>query len=50
MGTIRELTKKDGGKSYHAEVRLRGHPPQRESFRTRTAAKNLSKIDASYHE
>lgn len=39
MGTIRELTKKSGEKSYHAEVRLRGHPPQRDSFRTKTQAK-----------
>lgn len=39
MGTIRELTKKNGEKSFHAEVRLRGHPSQRESFRTRTLAK-----------
>lgn len=39
MGTIRELPKKNGEKSYHAEVRLRGHPPQRDSFRTRTLAK-----------
>lgn len=39
MGTIRELTKKNGEKSFHAEVRLRGHPPQRDSFRTKTLAK-----------
>lgn len=39
MGTIREITKKDGSRSYHAEVRLRGHSPQRESFRTRSLAK-----------
>ncbi|WP_068466746.1 tyrosine-type recombinase/integrase [Candidatus Protochlamydia phocaeensis] len=39
MGTIRELTKKNGEKSYHAEVRLKGFPSQRESFRTRTQAK-----------
>lgn len=39
MGTIRELTKKDGSKSFHAEVRLKGHPPQRGSFSTRTKAK-----------
>lgn len=39
MGTIREITKKDGSKSYHAEVRMRGHSPQRESFRTRSLAK-----------
>ena len=39
MGTIREYTKADGTKSYHAEVRLRGHPPQRDNFRTRSLAK-----------
>lgn len=39
MGTIRELTKKNGEKSFHAEVRLRGHPPERDSFRTKTLAK-----------
>lgn len=39
MATIRELIKKDGSRSYHAEVRLRGHPHQRATFRTRTLAK-----------
>lgn len=39
MGTIREVTKKDGSTSFHAEVRLRGYPPQRESFRTKGLAK-----------
>lgn len=39
MATIRELPKKDGSCSYHAEVRLRGHPPQRATFRTRSLAK-----------
>jgi len=39
MGAIRELTKKSGEKSYHAEVRLKGHPPLRDSFRTKTRAK-----------
>lgn len=39
MGTIREVTKKDGSKSYHAEVRMRGYPDQRDSFRTRNLAK-----------
>lgn len=39
MGTIREHKRNDGTVSYHAEVRLRGHSPQRESFRTRTLAK-----------
>lgn len=39
MGSIREVTKKDGSKSYHAEIRLRGYPTERENFRTRSAAK-----------
>lgn len=39
MGTIRECVRKDGSSSYHAEVRLRGYPPQRASFRTRSLAK-----------
>lgn len=39
MGTIRELSKKDGTTVFHAEVRLRGHKPERESFRTKTLAK-----------
>ena len=39
MGTVREY-KKDGGEvTYHAEVRLKGYPSQRASFRTRTLAK-----------
>jgi integrase len=39
MGTIRECVRKDGSSSYHAEVRLKGHKPQRASFRTRSLAK-----------
>src|SRR3989344_1613593 len=39
MGTIREIPKKDGAVSYHAEVRVKGGRPQRASFRTRTLAK-----------
>lgn len=39
MGSIREVTKKNGEKSYHAEVRLRGFPPQRKVCRTKTKAK-----------
>lgn len=39
MGSIREVTKKTGEKSYHAEVRLRGSPTVRDSFRTKTQAK-----------
>lgn len=39
MGTIREYKKEDGAVTYHAEVRLKGCPIQRASFRTRTLAK-----------
>ncbi len=39
MATIREFTRKDGSRSYHVEVRLRGHAPQRATFRTRSLAK-----------
>ena len=39
MGSIREHTKKTGEKSFHAEVRLKGFPPQRASFRTKSQAK-----------
>lgn len=39
MGTIREVTKKDGSKSFHAEVRLQGFEDQRASFRTKSLAK-----------
>lgn len=39
MGTIRKYDKEDGTTTYHAEVRLKGHPKQRASFRTRTLAK-----------
>lgn len=39
MGTIREVTRKDGSTSFHAEVRLRGYPSQRSSFRTKSLAK-----------
>jgi len=39
MGTIRKYDKEDGVATYHAEVRLKGYPKQRASFRTRTLAK-----------
>ncbi len=39
MGSIRELPIKNGGYSYHAEVRLKGFPPQRRVCRTKTLAK-----------
>ena len=39
MGSIREYKKDGGVMSYHAEVRLRGHPLQRAAFRTRSLAK-----------
>lgn len=39
MGTLREYTKADGTTTFHAEVRLRGHPSQRATFRTKSLAK-----------
>lgn len=39
MGAVREYKREDGSISYHAEVRLKGYPPQRASFRTKTLAK-----------
>jgi integrase len=39
MGAIREYKREDGTATYHAEVRLKGYPSQRASFRTRTLAK-----------
>lgn len=39
MATIREIVRKDGTHSYHVEVRLKGHAPQRATFRTRSLAK-----------
>lgn len=39
MGTIRENVKKNGERSFHAEVRLKGFSPQRASFRTKSQAK-----------
>jgi hypothetical protein len=39
VGTIRKYIKEDGSVSYHAEVRLKGAPAERGSFRTKTLAK-----------
>lgn len=39
MGTIRETVKKNGSKTYHVEVRLKGHPSERANFRTLSKAK-----------
>lgn len=39
MGSIREVKKKNGETTYHVEVRLRGRKPARDSFRTKTEAK-----------
>lgn len=39
MGSIREVHCKNGQIGYHAEVRLKGYPFQRASFRTRSKAK-----------
>jgi biotin synthase len=38
MGSIRLYRKKDGALTYHAEVRLAGHPPRRGSFACREEA------------
>jgi hypothetical protein len=38
MGSIRDLPKKNGETTYHAEVRLKGKKPVRETFRTKTQA------------
>lgn len=32
VGTIREYKKEDGSVSYHAEIRLKGYPPQENLF------------------
>lgn len=51
MGSIREVTKKDGTTSYHAEVRVKGSIPQRASFRTRTLAKKwVQDIESSIRD
>ncbi len=51
MGSIREVSKKDGTTSYHAEVRVRGSVPQRASFRTRTLAKKwVQDIESSIRD
>ena len=51
MGTIRELSRKDGTKSYHAEIRLKGHPTERASFRTLTKAKQwIQKIESDIRD
>jgi len=39
VDTIRKYIKEDGSVSYHAEVRLKGAPAERGSFRTKTLAK-----------
>jgi integrase len=39
MGTIRSYKKEDGTETHHAEVRLKGYPDQRASFRTKSLAK-----------
>lgn len=39
MATIREILKKDGTSSFHVEIRLKGHPSERASFRNKSLAK-----------
>lgn len=51
MGTIRTLTRQDGTEVHHAEVRLRGSPPQRASFRTLTLAKKwIQKVESAIRD
>jgi integrase len=51
MGLIREYTRRDGSTTYHAEVRLRGFPPQRASFRTKTQAKQwVQKVESDIRD
>ena len=51
MGSIREVIKKDGSKSYHAEVRIRGAASQRASFRNSSLAKKwIQKIEAAIRD
>lgn len=51
MGLIREYSKKDGSITYHAEIRLRGFPPQRATFRTKTLAKQwIQKTEADIRD
>ena len=39
MATIRERRNQNGTVTYHAQVRLKGHPPQTASFKRRTDAR-----------
>ena len=51
MGAIREINKKDGTVTYHAEVRIRGTHLGGESFRTRTLAKKwIQDVESSIRD
>ena len=51
MGSIKERKKKDGTATYYAEIRMKGSPPQFESFRTRSQAKQwIQKIETSVRD
>ena len=39
MATIRERIDSTGKKIYHVKIRLRGFPPQTQSFSSKTVAK-----------
>ena len=39
MATIRERIDANGNKSYHVQIRIKGFPPQTQSFDTKTLAK-----------
>lgn len=51
MATIRERKSKDGKVSYFAEVRIKGHPPVRQSFNRKTDAKRwVTQTEAAIRE
>jgi len=43
MATIRNRTKSDGTKAWFVEIRKKGHPPQRATFRRRTNAEKWAR-------
>jgi hypothetical protein len=51
MATITERTALDGTKSYKAEVRLKGYPAQRATFKRKTdAAKWIQNTESAIRE
>jgi len=49
MASIRKRTNKDGTSSYRVDVRLKGFPPQRATFKRLTDAKNFKTAEARKH-